>query len=67
MITASMRERDRNINEGIIDLYLDLDMRGISLLDFDRAAAVIKAGYEAAAPRIETWLQRKDAGENTLP
>jgi predicted acylesterase/phospholipase RssA/CRP-like cAMP-binding protein len=67
MITASMRERDRNINEGIIDLYLDLDMRGISLLDFDRAAAVIKAGYESAAPRIEAWLESKAAAANTLP
>lgn len=57
MITGSARERDRNIDAGVIDLYLDLDMRGISLLDFDKAAKVAKAGYEAAAPRIEAWLQ----------
>ncbi len=56
MITASMRERDRNVNAGVIDLYLDLDMRGISLLDFEKAAKVAEAGYEAAAPRIEAWL-----------
>jgi predicted acylesterase/phospholipase RssA/CRP-like cAMP-binding protein len=59
MITASMRERDRSVDEGLIDLYLDLDMRGISLLDFDRSAAVMNAGYEAAAPRIEAWLELK--------
>lgn len=61
MITASTRERDRNINSGVIDLYLDLDMHGIGLLDFDRAARVMKAGYEAAAPRIEEWLQGSSA------
>ena len=57
MITASMRERDRSIKESAVDLYLDLDMRGASLLDFDSSAAVAKAGYEAAAPRIEAWLK----------
>jgi len=64
MITASTRERDRSVNDGIIDLYLDLDMRGISLLDFDRAAAVSRAGYEASAPRIEEWLRRQESSEN---
>ena len=57
MITGSARERDRNLDAGMIDLYLDLNMKGIGLLDFDAAAKVTKAGYEAAAPRIEAWLQ----------
>lgn len=61
MITASMRERDAAIREGTIDLYLDLDMRGISLLDFEQAKRVIRAGYEASAPRIEAWLEEKEA------
>jgi predicted acylesterase/phospholipase RssA len=65
MITASLRERDRNIRDGAIDLYLDLDMGGISLLDFNRAAAVTKAGYEAAAPRIEAWLQHKESASHS--
>jgi predicted acylesterase/phospholipase RssA/CRP-like cAMP-binding protein len=60
MITGSARERDRNIDAGIIDFYLDLDMEGISLLDFNKAAKVVKAGYEAAAPRIEAWLQQTE-------
>ena len=60
MITASMRERDEAIQEGTIDLYLDLDMRGISLLDFEQANRVIRAGYEASAPRIEAWLEERN-------
>lgn len=60
MITASMRQRDRAIAEGIVDLYLDLDMRGIGLLDFDTASKVIKAGYESSAPRIEAWLRERE-------
>jgi NTE family protein/lysophospholipid hydrolase len=66
MITASMRERDRTVNEGLIDFYLDLDMRGISLLDFDRSAAVINAGYEAAGPRIEAWLEQRESSGDAI-
>lgn len=56
LITASTRERDRIVSTGVIDFYLDLEIPGIGLLDFDRASTAIKAGYEAAAPRIEAWL-----------
>lgn len=66
MITASMRERDRTVSEGLIDFYLDLDMRGISLLDFDRSTAVINAGYEAAGPRIEAWLEQRESSGDAI-
>jgi hypothetical protein len=56
MITASVRERDRTVAGDDIDLYLDLDLRGTGLLDFETAPQVAKAGYEAAMPRIEAWL-----------
>ena len=39
------------------DLYLDLDLRGIPLLDFETVAPVVQAGYEAAHPRIAAWLE----------
>ena len=39
------------------DLYLDLDLRGIAMLDFDTVRPVVKAGYEAALPRIAAWLE----------
>ena len=64
MITGSARERDRNIDAGVIDLYLDLNMKGVSLLDFDQAATVTEAGYEAASPQIEAWL-KQSKGEGT--
>jgi predicted acylesterase/phospholipase RssA/CRP-like cAMP-binding protein len=56
MITASVRERDRTVAGDDIDLYLDLDLRGTGLLEFETAPQVAKAGYEAAMPRIEAWL-----------
>lgn len=56
MITASMRERDRQIRTGLADCYLDLDMRGTSILDFSDPAGVAQKGYEAAMPALETYL-----------
>jgi predicted acylesterase/phospholipase RssA len=57
MITASMRERDRQVLGGLADCYLDLDIRGVSMLDFDDPAGVANRGYEAAMPALEAWLE----------
>ncbi len=57
MITASMRERDRQVLGGLADCYLDLDILGVSMLDFDDPATVAVRGYEAAMPKLEAWLE----------
>jgi len=56
MIVASQRERDHQVADGLADLYLDLDLRGISMLDFGDVIGVAQRGYEAAMPRLEAWL-----------
>jgi predicted acylesterase/phospholipase RssA len=60
MITASIRQRKRSVDRGDFDLYLDLDLRGISLLDFGATHQVAPAGYEAAMPRLEAWLAERE-------
>jgi predicted acylesterase/phospholipase RssA len=55
MILGSMRERDRVVATGAADLYLDMDLRGISLLDFKRVREVAAAGHAAARERLEEW------------
>jgi predicted acylesterase/phospholipase RssA/CRP-like cAMP-binding protein len=55
-IVSAMRDRNTHVRDGLADLYLDLDLRGHGLLDFDDAAAIAEAGYEAAKPRIDAWL-----------
>jgi CRP-like cAMP-binding protein len=55
MIAGSIRERARMLSRGDADLYLDLDLRGVSLLDFDKVPSTVAAGYEAAMPRLEAW------------
>lgn len=57
MITASMLERDTQVKSGQADCYLDLDMRGVSMLEFGDPASVASGGYEAAMPGLEAWLE----------
>jgi predicted acylesterase/phospholipase RssA/CRP-like cAMP-binding protein len=56
MIVSSMRVRDAQVARGDADLYLDLDMRKIGMLDFEVVERVVEAGYQAALPRLEAWL-----------
>ncbi len=62
MITASMLERDTQVSGGLADHYLDLDMRGISMLEFDDPSGVAARGYEAAMPELEGWLSEQTSG-----
>lgn len=63
MLTGSLNHRDTVVNEGMADLLLDISMRGVSLLEFDRVREVARMGYEDAKPRLEAWLTaRADEG-----
>lgn len=56
MVAGSVRDRDRMLVESDVDCYLDLDLRGVQLLDFERVAEIAERGYQAARPRLEAWL-----------
>ena len=62
MVVGSMQRRDEQIAAGLADLFLDPDLRGISLLAFGDVESVAKAGYEAAYPVIEEWLAKQGEG-----
>jgi len=65
MITGSLDQQDAAINSGAADLLLDIDMRGIGLLDFERVVEVANLGYDAAMPMLEAWLtERREAGRD---
>ncbi|MDX2342868.1 MAG: patatin-like phospholipase family protein [Acidimicrobiia bacterium] len=59
MIVGSMERRDRHLADGSTDLYLDPDLRGISLLAFDKVAEVSARGYEAVFPQIQEWQRSR--------
>jgi predicted acylesterase/phospholipase RssA/CRP-like cAMP-binding protein len=61
-IVGSVQGRRASLDRGDADLLLDLDLRGVSLLEFDAVRSVADAGYEAAMPRLESWLAEREQG-----
>jgi predicted acylesterase/phospholipase RssA len=61
MITASESQRTSKRAES--DLYIDLDLRGVGILDFETVGPVILAGYEQSMPRLEEWMRGRGQGE----
>ncbi len=52
---GSARVRDQYLAEGLADLYLDLDLGGVGLLDFTDVRPIAQRGYEAAHPQLQAW------------
>ncbi len=56
LLIGSSRSRDEHLAAGIIDLYLELDLRDIPLLDFGLVESAAAAGREQAQDLIAEWL-----------
>ena len=56
MITGSEGRRATMRTDGTADLYLDIEMQGVGLLEFDKMTRVVERGYAAALPRLQEWL-----------
>ena len=62
-LIASVRDRDRVIREGVADMYLDVDVADVSLMDFsaaDRIAATAETNSRAVLRR---WVRGSDTEE----
>jgi len=55
MITGSEGRRARMRTDGTVDLYLDLDLPGVGLLEFDRMASIIDRGYAGSQQLVRDW------------
>lgn len=65
MLIGSARDRARTVEAGQVDFYLDLELRGVSLLDFDTVEDVSRRGYEASVERVgEWWANHRQGGES---
>lgn len=61
MLAAAERERTEIINEGLADLFLQLEVPDLGLLDFEGIVPTAEAGYAQAHPQLESWLASLDA------
>jgi hypothetical protein len=41
--------------DGTADLYLDIEMPGVGLLEFEKMTSTISRGYTSARPLLEAW------------
>ncbi len=67
MLIGSARDRSRTVESGDLDLYLDLELKGVSLLDFETVEEVSARGYEASFDRVGAWWAEYRSGRNEEP
>jgi predicted acylesterase/phospholipase RssA len=61
MIVSAASARDRGIVSGLADLHLPLELRGVSLLDFDTAESTAARGYDEAYEALAAWAAARAA------
>ncbi len=61
-LVSSTRDRDRQVESGVIDCYLQLDLRGVGLLEFEVVDEVADRARELAHPELATWCAQRTKG-----
>jgi NTE family protein len=59
MLIGSSRSRDAHLASGVIDLYLDLDLTDLNILDFDAVDEAAERGYTTSIDRIADWVDQR--------
>ncbi|MFK7919691.1 MAG: cyclic nucleotide-binding domain-containing protein [Ilumatobacter sp.] len=70
LLIGSSRSRDEHLASGAIDLYLELDLRDVPLLDFAQVVPAADAGLEQSRAPITQWLAARSGspwGESLEP
>ncbi len=62
MITGSEGRRAALRTDGTVDLFVDIEMQGVGLLEFDKMTPVVERGYAVAMPRLQEWLAARGGG-----
>jgi predicted acylesterase/phospholipase RssA len=55
MITGSEGRRAQMKADGTVDLYLDAEMHGVGLLEFDRMSSITERGYAGSREQVAAW------------
>lgn len=59
LLIGSSRSRDAHLASGAIDLYIDLDLREVPLLDFAQVTPAAEAGRTQSRAPISEWLHAR--------
>jgi NTE family protein len=62
LVLGSSLKRQQNLERGLADLYLNLHLEGVGILQFDAQEEAAQLGYEGAIAPLRQWqLQRQAA------
>ena len=56
MLVGAGRARVDMLEAGLADLYLNIHVRGVGLLDFDRIEEVVAVGYRESLEPLRRWI-----------
>ncbi len=59
LLVGSSRDRRQFVDDGMVDLMIELNLHGVGLLEFETVAPVAERGYEAARPVIDSWVAKQ--------
>ncbi len=63
LMVSAAEQRDRGIAAGLADLHLQLDLRGVGLLDFEVCEPVAEQGYQESIERLTAWAQDREVAQ----
>lgn len=61
-LTVASDQRRDGAARSAADCHLQLDLRGVSMLDFGAVSTVARRGYDQAMPVLERWLASRSTG-----
>ena len=63
MVAGSSLKRQQILEQGLADVYLNINVVGVGMLQFDAQDRAAKMGYEGAIEHLRAWQESRDAGQ----
>ncbi|MGB6992644.1 MAG: patatin-like phospholipase family protein, partial [Thermoanaerobaculia bacterium] len=57
MVVGGSQLRKRVLDDGLADLYLNIHVRGVGLLEFEKVEEVARIGYEESIGTLRQWSE----------
>lgn len=71
MVVGSALARKQMLDDGLADVYLNIHVKGVGMLQFDAQSRAEKLGYEQTVKPLTQWItrensRRKPAGQSSI-
>lgn len=67
MAIGSDLAREKSLENQLADLYINIDVRGVSMLEFEAVERAESIGYEKTIRRLEEWAQEEGIVDRLSP